>query len=257
MGEEIGEDVELWGWTNYFENVSSFLRELQRNAGIANVRYCDYAVERLEICLSSAHLLADHMDSALQRLQGDDLHHITEYKRCVEELITYLQQIANEWQGYVDAFYTGEQNQAAYRASVTLTGQRGRPRFQIEREQLEYLRSLSFSWSNIAAMLGISRMTLYRHRRLLNMVDKPRQTLTYNQLRDHIVRLRMQMPAVGETLIMGYMRSNGYYVTRDRVRHCMRATDPINTALRWRGNLSNRRPYSVPGPNSLWHIGED
>ena len=36
----------------------------------------------------------------------------------------------------------------------------------------------------------------------------------------------------------------------------MRVTDPINTALRWRGNLSNRRPYSVPGPNSLWHIGE-
>ena len=111
-GEEI-EDVELWGWTSYFENVSSFLRELQRNAEIANARYCDYAVERLEICLSSAHLLADHMDSALQRLQGDNLHYITEYKRCVEELITYLQQIANEWQGYVDAFYIGEQNQVA------------------------------------------------------------------------------------------------------------------------------------------------
>ena len=29
-------DVELWGWITYFENVSSFLRDLQRNAGIAN-----------------------------------------------------------------------------------------------------------------------------------------------------------------------------------------------------------------------------
>ena len=100
-------------------------------------------------------------------------------------------------------------------------------------------------------------MTLYRHRKLLDMVDEPRQTLTDNQLRDHITRMQAQMPAVGETLIVGYMRSNGYYVTRDRVRQSMHATDPINTALRWRGNLSNQRPYSVPGPNSLWHIGEN
>lgn len=250
-------DIELWGWTNYFDNISSFLRDLQRNAGIANLRYCEYAVDRLEVCLSSAHLLVNHMDSALHRLRGDDLHHITQYKRCVEELITYLQQIANDWQGYVDVFHTGEQNAGAYRAPVVASGQRGRPRFQIEREQLEYLRSLSFTWSDISSMLGVSRMTLYRYRRLLNMMDEPRLTLTDRQLRDHITRLRTQMPAVGETLIMGYMRSNGYHVTRDRVRQNMRATDPINTALRWRGNLSNRRPYSVPGPNSLWHIGEN
>ena len=29
--------------------------------------------------------------------------------------------------------------------------------------------------------------------------------------------------------------------------------DPINTALRWQGTVT---AYSVPGPNSLWHIGE-
>ena len=35
----------------------------------------------------------------------------------------------------------------------------------------------------------------------------------------------------------------------------MRVTDPINTALRWR-EITPRRPYSVPRPNSLWHIGK-
>ena len=71
------------------------------------------------------------------------------------------------------------------------------------------------------------------------MVDEPRQTLSDNELRDHITRLRSQMPAVGETLIVEYMRSNGYHVTHDRIRQSMHVTDPINTALRWRGNLSN------------------
>ena len=39
------------------------------------------------------------------------------------------------------------------------------------------------------------------------------------------------------------------------MRDAMRVTDPINTALRWR-EITPRRPYSVPGPNSLWHIGK-
>ena len=43
-------------------------------------------------------------------------------------------------------------------------------------------------------------------------------------------------------------------VTHERMRHAIHATDPINTSLRWRGNLSCRRPYSVPGPNLSCHI---
>ena len=46
-----------------------------------------------------------------------------------------------------------------------------------------------------------------------------------------------------------------HYVSRERLRNAVRVTDPINRALRWRGVLTARRPYSVPGPNALWHIG--
>ena len=246
MGE-ASRNIELWGWRNYFESVSSFLRDLRRNSGIANIRYCEYAADRLEVCLSSAHLLAYHMESASHQLQGESLRHVTQYKESVEQLITYLQDIANEWQGYLDAFYTGEQIVGGrYTVATLSTGQRGRP--SREREQLEYLKSLSFSWSDIASILGISRMTLYHHRRFL---DEPQQTLTDDQLRNHIIRL----PAVGEALVIEYMHSNRFHVTQDRIRQSMHATDPINTSLRWRGNLPSQRPYSVPGPNSLWHIG--
>ena len=56
-------------------------------------------------------------------------------------------------------------------------------------------------------------------------------------------------------MVIGHVRSLGYNVTRSRIRNAVRVADPINVALRWQGNLTVRRPYSVPGPNSLWHIG--
>ena len=37
---------------------------------------------------------------------------------------------------------------------------------------------------------------------------------------------------------------------------CEGNLDPVNTAMRWLGGLTARRQYSVPGLNSLWHIGE-
>ena len=64
------------------------------------------------------------------------------------------------------------------------------------------------------------------------------------------------LPTVGEKIIMGQLRAQGFRVTRCRVREIIRAMDPINTALRWQGTVTARRSYSVPGPNSLWHIGE-
>ena len=46
----------------------------------------------------------------------------------------------------------------------------------------------------------------------------------------------------------------GFQVPRARVRNAIRHTDPLNTAMRWT-HVTARRAYSVPGPNSLWHIG--
>ena len=47
----------------------------------------------------------------------------------------------------------------------------------------------------------------------------------------------------------------GFCVTRERVRNALRALDPIETALRWRGEVVHRQPDCVPGPNRLWHLG--
>ena len=47
----------------------------------------------------------------------------------------------------------------------------GRPRYEISKEQLEYLSSLSFKWNEIAALLGVSRMTIHRY--TINQVFLP------------------------------------------------------------------------------------
>ena len=98
-------------------------------------------------------------------------------------------------------------------------------------------------------------MTLYRRRREFGLLEDYQQTITDANLRQLLIEMRQQHPNFGETMAMGHIRSLGYHVKRAQLRSAIHQTDPIQTALRWRGELIHRRPYSVPGPNSLWHIG--
>lgn len=256
-------DTEPWGWTAYFDNIKSFLQDLSRRFGLCNLRYAEYAVERLDICLGSVNLVIDQFNDALKggtstNQNEEQTRILLFYRGQLEELTVCMRQIATEWQTLKDTLDAREWSPHAYRprAIAVPTGARGRPKFQITQEQLEYLYSLSFSWNDISEMLGVSRMTIYRCRRDFNMINEAHQTLTDHQLRTIITELRSELPSFGETMVMGHLRTCGYSVTRERMRQAIHSTDPINTSLRWRGNLSYRRPYSVPGPNSLWHIGK-
>ena len=80
------------------------------------------------------------------------------------------------------------------------------------------------------------------------ILNDPTETIDDSQLRMLLSHLRRSSPQLGETMMMGHLRSLGYNVPRARVRSAIRATDPINTVLRWQGTVTSRRPYSVPGP---------
>ena len=88
------------------------------------------------------------------------------------------------------------------------------------------------------------------------MLDDTSSMITDAELSAVIHELRSESPTLGVTLVIGRLRSMGYKVTRERVRIMLRRADPLSSALRWAGGLSRRQPYSVAGPNSLWHIGE-
>ena len=93
----------------------------------------------------------------------------------------------------------------------------GRPRFQISKEQLQYLHSLSFSWTAIADMLMVSRMTVYQRRVEFGLLVEPQSSISDQELIRIVQQLSVQHPQVGQSFIYGRLRSLGYRVTRERV----------------------------------------
>ena len=120
-----------------------------------------------------------------------------------------------------------------------LRSSRGQPHFDITREQLVYLASMSFTWTGIAKMLGVSQMTIYRRRVEYSLIEDPRVVPTDAQLRVAIRNIQAGQSEVGEVMIMGQIRSVGYKVTRERLRQEIRSSDPLHSVLRWRGGLTS------------------
>ena len=172
---------------------------------------------------------------------------------CLTQLLEHLHAIRNQWEHYSDTLHI-QQARSYCPPLASLSGQ-GRPRFHISREQLQYLHSLSFSWTDIADMLMVSWMTVYRRRVEYGLLDEPHSSISDPGLIERVRQLLVQHPQVGQSFISGQLRSQGYRVSRERVRRAVRTCDPLDAALRWQGIATRRQPYSVPGPNSLWHIG--
>ena len=128
----------------------------------------------------------------------------------------------------------------------------GRPKCEITSDQLDYLHSLSFSWTEISHLIGVSRMTIYRRRVEYGMMDETSRTLSDEALSEILRELRVELPELGETMVAGRLRSMGYRVPRQQLRE---RSDPLNVALRWNMKITHCL-YSVLGPNSLWHISK-
>ena len=87
------------------------------------------------------------------------------------------------------------------------------------------------------------------------MVNDATTEVSDVELTSAINSIRRNAPYSGVSMMCGNLRARGIRVTRERVRSVMRSIDPLGTAMRWPAGLTRRRPYSVAGPNSLWHIG--
>ena len=201
-----------------------------REYGTANESYSHYAVERLSICISS---VRDHLENATNLSDADGAV-VAQYVQDLSKLASLVRKLVEHWETYLDQI--DQRNEStAYRAPVVhIPGRRGRPSFDITRHQLEYLSSLSFTWAQIAKLLGVSRMTVYRRRAEFGMLnDESHESLTFTEVRRHVAQMRQQFPNImGESMVVGRFRAMGYRVTGDHVRQAIRETDPLNTALR-------------------------
>ena len=135
-------------------------------------------------------------------------------------------------------------------------GRPGRPLIVIDMDQVCELRNIHMSWIQIAALFGVSRTTLYRRCKEVGYVEDEslRRNVSDNELYQIVQEIKEKLPDIGERIALGHIRACGISVSRERVRKTIHDLDPL-TSLRWNPKIS-RQTYSVPGPNSLWHIGK-
>ena len=149
----------LWGWERFFTELSSFLRTIDRQYMLANEQFSEYAIERLETSIVSVSGLVEHLraNSGVNH-ETDVVSVATHYSAMFAELLGCLWGMYNEWSVYLEHYHLNRRA-SSYSVPVVQANPTGRPTFLISESQLQYLRSLGFSWSQIADILGVSCTT--------------------------------------------------------------------------------------------------
>ena len=196
----------------------------------------------------------NNLDSVLYRLDWlyNSLVRYLGVLDCVNEEVINIIRDANDILQMIDAQNTPH----SYRVEQLSNGQRGRPRFNVPKEQLEFLIERGFSIPDIAHILGISVRTT--ERRLLEFGLFATQAFTSidNQSLDHTIQdIVRYFPSFGYRRMTGALLSRGIRVSQVRIREAMRRVNPEGVLLRALTiNTVNRRKYQVHSPLSLWHI---
>ena len=235
----------------FFEQLKSLFSQLSHaNEEIRNIdeESLEELIRRLQDAAITLRLLIDHASEVAARPGNEDLDLIAQN---LSSLLQRTKQICENLSlCRPDSLYVG----FSCPRSKPDVGP-GRPQVEVSKEQLEFLRSLHFSWSNIAKLLGVSLSTITRKREQWQMNQETSQwsEISEEELEDIGREIRILTPNIGERRLLGALRCRDIRVQRRRVRNCLRRIDPIGTALRWRPVIYGRK-YSVPCPNALWHI---
>ena len=87
----------------------------------------------------------------------------------------------------------------------SIRGNIGRPRFEIARDQLEYLLDLKFACSDIARLLGVSLRTIRRRMEEFNITVRDRYSgITDSELDEEVTEIKRSYPNAGLLIITGY-----------------------------------------------------
>ena len=151
-------------WSRYFESIAEFLQGASRQYGVANENFTEYVVERLDLCISTCTTLRDQLIVNVNEEEEEEAELIMRYRAEMEGLLDCLMKVQVEWKRYREVLDARVQvgDDFSFHVGTTVNLGRGRPRFNVSKEQLEYLSSLGFSWTEVASIFGVSRMTIYR-----------------------------------------------------------------------------------------------
>lgn len=129
----------------------------------------------------------------------------------------------------------------------------GRPRLDVDIEEILELRKLHFKWTKIAEIIGISRSTLYRRFEQAGISPVDHTPLLDQEIDEIICSIKRNHPNDGEVLLQGRLLDMGIRITRQALRASIHRVDHESVVDRQR-HVVRRRVYSVPHPNALWHM---
>ena len=130
---------------------------------------------------------------------------------------------------------------------------RGRPTVKVSKEDIISLRSLNYTWTKVARMLGISCPTLYRRLDEYNIQKCDYSDVSSGELDEVVKTIKSNFPNDGEVMLRGHMLCMGVKVPRSSLRESIHRVDHENTVRRSH-RVINRRIYSAAHPNAVWHI---
>ena len=103
-------------------------------------------------------------------------------------------------------------------------------------------------------MMGVSVSTIRRRMADLDIrISDMYTTISDSDLDERVGQIKEYYPNHGSRMLQGQLKSQGIRVQRHRIRESLRRMDPLGCMLRW-FNAVQRRSYSVPHSQWLWHI---
>lgn len=106
--------------------------------------------------------------------------------------------------------------------------------------------------SSIATDLQVSRQTVYKAMAEYNLQESRYSNISESDIRHAVSSIKGRHPNAGEVMLEGHLRAQGIHVQRSKVRKAIHDLDPSVTTRK--RPAIQRRVYSVPYPNYLWHL---
>ncbi len=112
---------------------------------------------------------------------------------------------------------------------------------------------MRYTWNQVAEVMMVSRSTLWRRLSELGVSFSRYSTISDLELDSVMVLEVRNFPRYGSIMMWGHLRSIDIHVSRQRVRDSLMRVSPQAVSSR-RSDTIQRRVYSVPSANYLWHI---
>ena len=220
---------------------------------IINLLYQSIAgvIRQLETCNGDS----DSLDAIAYRidwLYGCALRYSAVFPGLVSEQVVELLRAAKD---SLSTILNGAED-TSFHVEQLVTGERGRPKLNITREQLQFLLERAFSVPDIARIIGVSVSTIERRLHEFHIPARLFYSDIDDETLDRTIRdISRSFPSAGYRRMTGFLLSRGIKVQQERIRGSMWRVDPEGVLIRsLELSTVNRRRYQVYAPLALWHI---